>query len=79
MNAPVHAKVFWSGGSQAVRLPKQFRVEGAEVVVRRKGRTLVLEPLPEDDDWEGFWESLKPLNPSFKRWPQGRAQKRRLF
>jgi virulence-associated protein VagC len=24
------AKVFWSGRSQAVRLPKEFRVEGGE-------------------------------------------------
>jgi antitoxin VapB len=45
------AKVFWSGRSQAVRLPRAFRVEAAEVRIRRRGRAIVLEPLPESWDW----------------------------
>src|SRR5438105_4066708 len=40
------AKVFWSGRSQAVRLPKNFRVEGREVRIRRQGPAIVLEPVP---------------------------------
>ena len=32
------AKVFWSGRSQAVRLPKTFRFESEEVRIRRHGR-----------------------------------------
>lgn len=45
------AKVFWSGRSQAVRLPKEFRVDGREVRIRRQGRALILEPMPETWDW----------------------------
>ena len=45
------AKVFWSGRSQAVRLPKEFRVEGDEVRIRREGKTIVLEPIPKDWAW----------------------------
>ncbi|MGH9380632.1 MAG: antitoxin [Thermoanaerobaculia bacterium] len=45
------AKVFWSGRSQAVRLPKAFRVEGQEVRIARRGSTLVLEPIPESWAW----------------------------
>ena len=37
------AKVFWSGRSQAVRLPKEFRFDTAEVFVHRDGKCLVLE------------------------------------
>ena len=41
------AKIFRSGGSQAVRLPKEYRFRNAdEVAVRRDGRRVVLEPLP---------------------------------
>jgi antitoxin VapB len=41
------AKIFRSGGSQAVRLPKEYRFQNAdEVLVRREGRRVVLEPLP---------------------------------
>jgi antitoxin VapB len=39
------AKLFRHGGSQAVRLPKNFRLPGTEVRVRRLGRGVLLEPM----------------------------------
>jgi len=45
------AKLFWSGRSQAVRLPKDFRFSGAEVRIRRHGSAVILEPLAEDWSW----------------------------
>lgn len=36
------AKVFRSGNSQAVRLPKQFRLKSKEVEIFRRGNELVL-------------------------------------
>ncbi len=45
------AKVFWTGRSQAVRLPKEFRFEGHEVRIRRHGNAVILEPLAEDWSW----------------------------
>ena len=39
------AKLFMHGGSQAVRLPKEFRFAGKEVTIRRSGDGVVLEPL----------------------------------
>lgn len=45
------AKLFWTGRSQAVRLPKEFRFEGEAVRIRRHGSTVILEPLPTDWSW----------------------------
>jgi antitoxin VapB len=45
------AKVFWSGRSQAVRLPRAFRVDGREVRIRRRGRAILLEPIPDSWAW----------------------------
>ena len=45
------AKLFWSGRSQAVRLPKDFRFRGNEVRIRRHGSAVILEPLASDWDW----------------------------
>ena len=45
------AKLFWSGRSQAVRLPKEFRMEGAEVRIRRQGTAVILEPVASDWAW----------------------------
>ncbi|MDZ7783915.1 MAG: AbrB/MazE/SpoVT family DNA-binding domain-containing protein [Halioglobus sp.] len=44
------AKLFKHGGSQAVRLPKEFRLPGSEVRVRRFGRGVLLEPMDFDVD-----------------------------
>ena len=44
------AKLFKSGRSQAVRLPKEFRMPGTEVKISREGRKVVLEPIPVDFD-----------------------------
>ena len=42
------AKLFMHGGSQAVRLPKEFRFQGAEVVIRKEGDSVILEPVKRD-------------------------------
>ena len=54
------AKIFWTGRSQAVRLPKEFRFEGKEVRIRRDGDKVILEPVEEDD-----WAWLKRLAGGF--------------
>jgi antitoxin VapB len=45
------AKLFWTGRSQAVRLPKEFRFEGGEVRIRRQGDAVILEPVASDWGW----------------------------
>ena len=46
------AKIFQHGRSQAVRLPKAFRMPGREVRVRRMGTGVLLEPIEADlDAW----------------------------
>jgi antitoxin VapB len=57
------AKVFWSGRSQAVRLPKEFRFEGKEVTVRREGRAVILEPI--EDEWAWLDRIAGPLPKEF--------------
>ena len=45
------AKLFWTGRSQAVRLPKEFRMDGEEVRIRKQGGAVVLEPVATDWAW----------------------------
>ena len=45
------AKIFWSGRSQAVRLPKKFRFDAETVRIRRHGNAVILEPVTEDWAW----------------------------
>lgn len=48
------AKVFWSGRSQAVRLPKEFRFAADAVRIRRDGDAVILEPIAVEDEWASF-------------------------
>ncbi len=41
-------KIFMHGRSQAVRLPKEFRLPGKEVRLKRVGNTVVMEPMEFD-------------------------------
>lgn len=40
------ARVFKSGNSQAVRLPKEFRLESSEVEIFRRGNEIILREIP---------------------------------
>ena len=57
------AKVFWSGRSQAVRLPKAFRFEADEVRIRRHGDAVILEPVARD--WTWLDALIRPLDADF--------------
>ncbi len=56
------AKIFQHGRSQAVRLPKAFRMSGDEVRVRRIGRSVLLEPVErEAGDVRAIFEEIDRL------------------
>ncbi|NED95546.1 AbrB/MazE/SpoVT family DNA-binding domain-containing protein [Phytoactinopolyspora alkaliphila] len=65
------AKVFMHGRSQAVRLPKAFRVETDQVRVRRVGRGILLEPMITDVD---EWFAALDRHGDRKFLPDGREQ-----
>ncbi len=58
------AKLFKSGRSQAVRLPKALRFEGSEVIVRRFGNGVLL--LPMEAPWSLMREALEEFEPGFE-------------
>ncbi len=64
------AKVFRSGNSQAVRIPKEFQIQGDEVEIERKGELLLLRP--KKRSWDAFSESLHKFTEDFMR--DGRNQ-----
>jgi antitoxin VapB len=57
------AKLFLSGPSQAVRLPKQYRFRSNEVAVKHFGNGVLL--LPIDDPWQMLEAGLQAFDPGF--------------
>jgi antitoxin VapB len=63
------AKVFLNGRSQAIRLPKEFRVDADEVYLKKTPEGfLVIERNP----WELFYEGVEELSDDF--FAEGRKQ-----
>jgi antitoxin VapB len=69
------AKLFLSGRSQAVRLPKQYRFPGNEVVVKHFGNGVLL--LPIDDPWQMLEAGIENFEPGFALSPDQPEQQRR--
>jgi antitoxin VapB len=57
------AKLFKNGESQAVRLPKEFRFQGTEVLIKRVGEAVVL--LPATGSWDSLVGSLAKFPDDF--------------
>jgi antitoxin VapB len=75
-SSPRHiARVFRTGRSQAVRLPKEFRFDSDTVLGHREGSSVILEPVR---DWpEGYVDSFTGIPDDFERPAQGDIEKRR--
>lgn len=65
------AKLFSTGGSQAVRLPKEFRFEGDEVLIHREGDAVILKSKTKRRWPKNFFNSIHIRDAKFKRLPQG--------
>jgi len=56
------AKVFMTGRSQAVRLPKEFRFQTDSVRIKAEGSRVILEPIENDWSWLSELHALGPLD-----------------
>lgn len=56
-------KVFWSGNSQAVRIPKEFSIGTDVVEIRKRGDTILLRPKVKS--WAPLLESLEKFTDDF--------------
>lgn len=73
------AKLFQSGNSQAVRLPKGFRMPGDRVKIFQRGNQVILEPM--ETTWEALFEALSDFPEDFMEngREQPEMQKREAF
>ena len=57
------AKIFSNGGSQAVRLPKNYRFDTSEVYINQIGNVVLL--IPPNDRWQSLLASLNQFTDDF--------------
>jgi len=57
------SKVFISGNSQAIRLPREYQVDDKELYIQKIGNTIIL--FPKTNPWEAFERSLSEFSDDF--------------
>lgn len=75
MHAERHVRLFRNGRNQALRIPREFELEGDEVIIRKEGDKLIVEPIrkgrllallatlkPLDEPFPDVDEALPPLD-----------------
>ncbi len=72
------AKVFMSGRSQAVRIPKEFRFSTPEVTIVKRGDSLILTP-HRAVTWDSFFSDFTCPDFTLDRTESQRGQERALF
>ncbi len=65
------AEIIRAEGSQLVRLPEEFHLEGDTVPIRRQGEAIVLEPVKPATWPPGFFDRIRIDDPAFARPSQG--------
>ena len=62
--------LFMNGNSQAVRLPKKYRMAGGRAKIHKEGKLVILEPI--EEDWNDFKTALNSFSSDFME--DGRKQ-----
>ena len=75
MESERHVRLFRNGRNQALRIPREFELEGDEAIIRKDGDRLIVEPVrkgrlltalatlqPLQEDFPDFDEALTPLD-----------------
>jgi len=63
-----HVRLFRNGRNQALRIPREFELEGDEAVIRKEGDRLIIEPVRKKrllellDRWEPLDEPFPDVD-----------------
>lgn len=67
MQSERHVRLFRNGRNQAIRIPKEFELEGNEAIIHKDGSRLIVEPVKKTSllellaSWEPFEDDLPEI------------------
>lgn len=60
-----NVSLFRNGRNQAVRIPREFELEGDQAIMRKEGNCLIIEPLPPKNRLLSLLATLGPIDEEF--------------
>ena len=65
MQTERHVRLFRNGRNQAVRIPRDFELDGNEAIIRKDGKRLILEPVRAKNRLVELLKTLEPIQEEF--------------
>lgn len=66
-----HARLFRNGRNQAVRIPREFELPGNEVIIRKEGDRLIVEPVEKPSRLLELLATLESIEDPFPNVDEG--------
>jgi len=67
MDTERHVRLFRNGRNQALRIPREFELEGDEAIIRKEGKRLIVEPVEGTNRLIQMLKRMKPIDEEFPR------------
>ena len=74
-----HVSLFRNGRNQAIRIPREFELEGKEAIIRKEGERLIIEPIPAAKRLLALLETLKPIEETLPENEDQQVQDEEVF
>lgn len=73
-----HVRLFRNGQNQALRIPKEFELEGNEAIIHKDGNRLIIEPVKKTSLLE-LLASWEPFEDDFPEIPDTQIEAEEIF
>jgi antitoxin VapB len=74
-----HVSLFRNGRNQAIRIPREFELEGTQALIRKEGQRLIIEPLPAGNRLLALLAELEPLDETLPEFEDTPVQPEDIF
>lgn len=64
MGSERHVRLFRNGRNQALRIPKEYEIDGDEAIIRKEGNKLIIEPV-QKGSLLALLQTLEPIDDEF--------------
>ena len=79
MQTERHVRLFRNGRNQAVRIPRDFELDGNEAIIRKDGNRLILEPVSAKNRLVELLKTLEPIQEEFPEMEDPPAEDEKIF
>ena len=79
MQTERHVRLFRNGRNQALRIPREFELEGNEAIIHKEGDKLIIEPVARQNGLKELLAGWQPLDETLPEFPDSAPEPEDVF